>query len=78
MSRILEIYDELKDSLSVVVKIDDNQVEKVVVRDLISKRNHCVEYCKGKGVEHFDYILKYYLWDEDFKKYVIDGVEIVP
>jgi len=31
-----------------------------------------------EGVEHFDYILKYYLGEEDFKKYVIDGAEIVP
>lgn len=78
MSRLLEIYDDLKDSLSVVVKIDNNQVHKVIIRDLISKRNHCADFRKGDGVEQFDYVLKYYLGDEDFKKYVIDGAEIVP
>jgi hypothetical protein len=78
MSRLLEMYDELKDSLSVVVKIDHNQVHKVIVRDLIRKRESCIERKKVDAVEHFDYILKYYLGEDDFKKYVIDGTEIVP
>ena len=78
MSRLLEVYDELKDSLSVIVKIDNNQVHKVVVRDLIRKRNNCVERKALDAVEHFNYILKYYLGAEDFKKYVIDGAEIAP
>jgi hypothetical protein len=78
MSRLLEIYDDLKDSLSVVVKIDNNQVHKVIIRDLIRKREFCIERKDMEVIEHFDYILKYYLGEEDFKKYVIDGVEIVP
>jgi hypothetical protein len=77
MSRLLEIYDELKDSLSVTVKIDNNQVHKVIIRDLIRKRKSCIERKVVDAVEHFDYILKYYLGEEDFKKYVIDGAEIV-
>ena len=78
LRRLLEIYDGSRDSLSVAVKIDHNQVAKIIVRDLIKKRNHCAEFRRGEGVEHFDYILKYYLGEEDFKKYVIDGYEIVP
>lgn len=78
MSRLLEIYDELRDSLSVVVKIDHNQVHKVIVRDLIRKRESCIERKEVDAVEHFDYILKYYLGEDDFKKYVIDGTEIFP
>jgi len=77
MSRVLEIYDELRDSLSVSVKIDNNQVIKVITRDLINKRKHCIDFRNGEGVIHFDYILNYYLGEEDFKKYVIDGVDIV-
>lgn len=78
MSRLLEIYDELKDSLSVTVKIDNNQVYKVIIRDLIRKRESCIERKVVDAVEHFDYILNYYLGEEDFKKYVIDGGDIVP
>ena len=78
MSRLLEIYDELKDSLSVTVKIDNNQVHKVIIRDLIGKRESCIERKVVDAVEHFDYILNYYLGEEDFKKYVIDGGDIVP
>ncbi len=77
MSKLLEIYDDLKDSLSVVVKIDNNQVHKVVIRDLINKRTHCAKFHKLEALEHFDHVLKYYL-GEDFKKYVIDGSEIAP
>jgi hypothetical protein len=78
MNRLLEIYDELKDSLSVTVKIDHNQVHKVIVRDLINKRKSCIDRKKVDAVEHFDHILKYYLGEEDFKRYVIDSEEIVP
>ena len=78
MSRLLEIYDDLKDSLSVVVKIDNHQAYKVVVRDLIKKRNSNIKRNGLEDVEHFDYVLKCYLSEEEFKKYVIDGAEIIP
>ena len=61
MKSQIEIYEELKDSLSDIVKIDNGQVQKVIVRDLIKKRKHCIEFRNNEGVEHFDYILKYYL-----------------
>jgi hypothetical protein len=54
MSRLLEIYDDLKDSLSVVVKIDNNQVHKVIIRDLIRKREFCIERKDMEVIEHFD------------------------
>ena len=73
---VLKTFQELKDSLSVMVKIDNDQVIKVIVRDLIYKRNHCVKREELESVTHFEYVLKYYLGDDDFKKYVIDSAEI--
>lgn len=69
-NRLFDIYDELKDSLSVTVKIDHNQVHRVIVRDLINKRKSCIERKDVEGTNHFDYVLEYYLGKEDYKKYV--------
>jgi hypothetical protein len=77
-NRLFDIYDELKDSLSVLVKIDHVQVHKVIIRDLINKRKSCLERKDLKGVEHFDYVLIYYLGEDDYKKYIIDGAVVVP
>jgi hypothetical protein len=74
----LEYYEELRDSLSVTVKIDHNQVFKVIIRDLIKKRNHNMEIANKESVQHFDFVLRYYLSDDDFIKYVIDKHEILP
>jgi len=65
----IERYEKLIDALKVSVKIDHKEIFKVVVIDLISKRNFAKEDVKP----HFDEILKrYYLGDEDFEKYVIN------
>jgi hypothetical protein len=74
----LEYYEELRDSLSVTVKIDHNQVFKVIIRDLIKKRNHNMDISNKESVQHFDFVLKYYLGDDDFDKYVINNHEILP
>jgi len=76
--RLFDIYDELKDSLSVTVKIDNVQVHKVIVRDLIRKRQSCIERNLTEEVEHFNAVLIYYLGQEDFEKYVTDKHEILP
>ena len=65
-------YQELKDSLDVEVRIDWRQVLKLVVNDLISKRNSP----SNKDIESFDKVLIYYLGEEDFEKYVINKCKI--
>lgn len=71
---LIKTHQELKDSLDVKVKIDLRQVLKIVVRDLISKRNSKKEDSEAR--EAFDKVLLYYLGDEDFEKYVIKGKKI--
>lgn len=66
--RLFDMYDELKDSLSVSVKIDHVQVSKVVLTDLIGKRNS--NTCKIRDC--FDRVIKdYYLSESEFDKYVV-------
>jgi len=58
---------------NISVKIDHNEILKVIIQDLIKKRN-----CPTNKIrDAFDSVLIYYLGDEDFKKYVIDGEELV-
>lgn len=73
MKSVVDHYIELNDSLKVSVKIDHNEVLELVVKDLISKRNSPTNKIK----KSFDEVLLYYLGNEDFKKYIIDGVEII-
>lgn len=69
ISKIIEANQELKDCLDVYVKIDWRQQLNIVINDLIKKRN-----CNTNKVkDSFDEVLKYYLGEEDFKKYVIEG-----
>lgn len=78
MNELLEyekVRREIRDALSVSVKIDHEQILKVVVRDLIKKRKSSLTYNKD-AVVHFDHVLKYYLGGEDFEKYVINEAEI--
>lgn len=70
MGNPIENYQELQDAVSVSVKINNAEKTKVIVNDLISKRKHCFETGRTESVNHFDFILKYYLGDEDFKKYI--------
>jgi len=66
---VSDIIQEQKDCLDVTVKIDYRQVLKVVVQDLIDKRNHPANEIK----KEFDKVLLYYLGKEDFEKYVTNG-----
>lgn len=65
-------------SLCVPVKIDHGQVLKVIIRDLRSKRKYCADTKKWEEVEYFDFVLKYYLGEEDFEKYVTEWADIDP
>ncbi|SED10264.1 hypothetical protein SAMN04489761_4281 [Tenacibaculum sp. MAR_2009_124] len=69
---LLKHNQKLKDSLDVSVKIDWRQVLKITVEDLIKKRNAP----SNKIKESFDDVLKYYLGEEDFHKYVIEKKQI--
>lgn len=71
-----DIYLNKRDALSVAVKIDFGQVLRVIIRDLRNKRKHCANTEQWDKVEHFDFVLKYYLGEEDFQKYVIEWADI--
>lgn len=76
--RLFEIYDEIQDAVCTLVKIDHGQILKVVIRDLRSKRKHLEDTKHFDEMAHFDYVLKYYLGDEDFEKYVVKWSDIEP
>lgn len=66
--RIIRIYEETENFLSSSVKISWQEVSKLVVNDLIEKRNAC----NDERQEAFDIVLRYYLDNEEFEKYVIN------
>jgi len=68
LDKYIDNIREMEDSLSVTVKLGWREVLKVVVEDLIKKRNSP----SNQKREAFDIVLKYYLGDEDFEKYVIN------
>jgi hypothetical protein len=72
LSEYLDNLREMEDSLSVSVKLGWREVNKLVVQDLIKKRNART----NKTKKEFDVVLLYYLGDEDFEKYVTNGKPI--
>ena len=62
----------MRKALQVSVKIDHEEVIKIVVRDLISKRNSSSNNIRNE----FDAVLRYYITEDEFDKYVISGEEI--
>lgn len=63
---------KLRKSLQVSVKIDHEEVIKMVVRDLIEKRNSPSNKIKAE----FDAVLRYYIDEEEFERYVVLGQKI--
>ena len=63
---------QMRKALQVSVKIDHEEVIKIVVRDLIAKRNSPSNKIKTE----FDAVLRYYITEEEFEKHVINGEEI--
>jgi hypothetical protein len=61
---LINNYQDLRDSLSVSIKIDHLQIFKIIVEDLTKKRNAS----SGKIRKSFNDVLQYYLGEEDFKK----------
>ena len=64
---ILENYRQLNNALKVSVKIDHEEVLKVVVEDLIAKRNS-----NGNKIrDAFDSVLLYYITPDEFESFVL-------
>lgn len=69
----IKSYMELRKSLSVSVKIDHEEIDLIVVNKLIAFRGST----KGKMVEHLDFVIRgYFLSEEEFERYVINGEKI--
>jgi hypothetical protein len=69
----LESYRKMEDSLSSTVKISHGEVLILVVKDLIEKRNAN----EGQVRESFDKVLRYYIDEEEFERFVIKGEEVI-
>ena len=67
-----EALTQMRKALQVSVKIDHEEVIKIVVRDLIDKRNSRTNDIKAE----FDKVLRYYIDAEEFEKYVVRGEKI--
>jgi hypothetical protein len=76
MNNTMNHYEQMRDALCVSVKIDHGQQLKVIINDLRTKRKHCADTKQWDKVKHFDFVLKYYLGEDDFKKYVIEWADI--
>ena len=73
MNKILETQKKLHDSLKVYVKVDPIEVDKLVIKRLILIRNAQANKHNIKLTHDFDSVLKFWLTEEEFQKYVIDG-----
>ena len=72
LDKLLKIQRELRDATKVSIKIDHGEVVKITVRDLIAKRNS-----HGNEIrDAFDKVLRYYIDEKEFKKYVLEGKPI--
>ena len=72
INRLFEIKDDLDDVGSLMVKISHSEVKRITVKDLIAKRNS-----HGNNfVKEFDVVLRYYLDEDGFQRYVVDGKPI--
>lgn len=75
MDEYMKYREELRKSrklLQVSVKIDHEEELKIVVNDLIAKRNSPTNNIR----DAFDAVLRYYLTEDEFEKYVVRGEKI--
>lgn len=72
IKQVMEAHDKMVEALSVTVKLGFEEVFKLVIKDLIKKRNSPA----NTDISAFDTVLKYYLGEKDFEKYVIKGKKI--
>lgn len=67
-----EELNKMRKALQVSVKIDHEEELKIVVNDLIAKRNCSTNDRR----EAFDAVLRYYITKDEFEKYVVRGEKI--
>lgn len=67
-----EEEEKMLDALSTNVKISFVQVAIIVVNNLIARRNRA----DNEKQKAFDIVLRCYLDDNEFKRFVIDGEEV--
>jgi hypothetical protein len=67
LGEFMKVHRSLTKSLMVPVMIDHEQVCKIVVEDLIAKRNSP----SNKIRTEFDAVLRYYLTEDEFERYVV-------
>jgi hypothetical protein len=70
--KIDQTLRKMRESLMVSVKIDHNEALKIVISDLIAKRNSPTNNIR----DSFDAVLRYYLEEAEFEKYVLHGKPI--
>lgn len=64
-----EEYEKLRKSTQSLVRIDYSEVCKIVVRELINMRNNGTT--KPEKIDALDVVLRCYLEEDEFQKYVI-------
>ena len=75
---ITEIIKNIKDfenSLSLNVKISHHEVERIPVQRLIQIRNADLKR-DDNFLKSFDYVLRFFLTEDEFEKYVIKSKEL--
>lgn len=72
LHKYMDTYRELEDSLASTVKISHSEVTRLVIIDLISKRNDCTD----SRQKSFDIVLRWYLEEDEFQRFVINGEKL--
>ena len=67
-------YNELQKSLRVEVKIPSDEVDRLLLNKLISIRN--IEGNRNEDTSFIDKTIRWFLTEDEFKKYVIEKQEI--
>ena len=68
ISEVMKKNDELRDALSVQVKLDHEEALKIVVNDLVSKL--AAQMKRGddpEAVKHFTFVVRWYVTEEELK-----------
>ncbi len=71
---IVESVLEMRKNIRVDVKIPHDEVDRIVVNRLIGIRNS--EVNQNKDMTYIDKTIKFFLTEDEFKKYVIEKNEI--
>jgi predicted metal-binding transcription factor (methanogenesis marker protein 9) len=69
----MEAHRKIEDYLSSTVKISHEQVAILVVKELIAIRKHN----NGAIADACDVVLRHYIDEDEFKRFVINGEEVL-